>query len=234
MFELYVSRSILRQVIVMLDNNINLDPLGAHNKMIEYVGDGKTVLEIGCGKGAITRHLKNKNCKVACIEINEDYAKEAKCFCTEIIIGDVESLNKLSLPEESFDIILYGDVLEHLKNPAEVIKNFSKYLKKEGYIVISIPNIANWRIRLNLLFGKFNYQDDGILDKTHLRFYTKKTLKNMIVKSGYKINKWDIAPSLPLPMFIQNKMPDKLRYKIAKQFEALFSMQFVIKAKKLN
>lgn len=216
----------------MLSNNINLDPLGAHNKMIKYVGKGKTVLEIGCGKGAVTRHLKRNGCYIIGIELNEEYAEEARNFCENLIIGDVESLSGLNLPEEYFDVILYGDVLEHLKNPHEVIKKFSRYLKKDGYIVVSTPNIANWRIRFNLLFGKFEYQNSGILDRTHLRFYTKKTLKKMIRNSEFKIVKFDIAPSLPLPILIQNKLPVILRYKIAKQFDGLFSMQFVLKAQK--
>ncbi len=216
----------------MLNNDINSDPLGSHKKMINYVGKNKTVMEIGCGKGAVTRHLKNNGCNITCIEISEEYATEAKNYCDDLIIGDVESLNELKIPENHFDVILYGDVLEHLKNPSEVLKKFSKYLKNGGYIVISTPNIANWRIRVNLLFGNFDYQDQGILDKTHLRFYTKKTLKKMVKKSGYKIVKFDIAPSLPLPMSIQNKISPNLRYKIAKQFESLFSMQFIIKAKK--
>lgn len=216
----------------MLNNDINLDPLGAHHKMIEFVGKEKIVLEIGCGKGAVTRHLKKNGCKITCIELSEDYANEAKDYCENLIIGDVESLHGLNLPEDHFDVILYGDVLEHLKNPPKVIQKFSKYLKKGGYIVVSTPNIANWKIRLDLLFGKFDYQNSGILDKTHLRFYTKKTLKKMIKKSDFKIVKLDIAPSLPIPIVIQNKLPLSLRYKIANQLDGLFSMQFLLKAKK--
>ena len=176
--------------------------------------------------------MKRNGCYITCIELSEEYAEEARNFCENLIIGDVESLAELNLPQGHFDVILYGDVLEHLKNPSEAIKKFSRYLKKDGYIVVSTPNIANWRIRVNLLFGKFDYQESGILDKTHLRFYTKKTLKKMIKKSDFKILKFDIAPSLPLPMLIQNKLPVSLRYKIAKQFDGFFSMRFVIKAKK--
>lgn len=216
----------------MLNNDINLDPLGSHNKMIDYVGKSKTVLEIGCGKGAVTRYLKKNGCIITCIEISEEYAIAAKNYCKDIIIENVESLNGLNLPEHHFDVILYGDVLEHLKNPSQVIKKFSQYLKNDGYIVVSIPNIANWKIRLDLLFGKFDYQNSGILDKNHIRFYTKKTIKKMIQNSDYEICKFDIAPSLPLPMLIQKKLPISLRYFIAKYFDGLFSMQFVIKAKK--
>lgn len=83
---------------------------------------------------------------------------------------------------------MFADVLEHLLFPEQVLKYFVyNYLKENGQVIISLPNVANWQVRLNLLFGKFNYTDRGIMDKTHLHFYTFKTARELIFKNNLEI-----------------------------------------------
>ena len=80
--------------------------------------------------------------------------------------------------EKYFDIIVFADILEHLKEPLEVLKRYKKYLKDDGYIIISIPNIANWKIRFKSLLGRFEYNEYGILDSGHLRFFNEKSQRD--------------------------------------------------------
>jgi 2-polyprenyl-3-methyl-5-hydroxy-6-metoxy-1,4-benzoquinol methylase len=155
---------------------------------LKLIGRNKTVLEVGPATGYITRILKAMGNRVYCIEIDKEAAKEAEKYCDKTIVGDIEELDldKYFEPEQ-FDVILFGDVLEHLKWPGKVLKKVKKYLKPEGYIVASIPNIAHGDVILSLICGKFEYKSLGLLDETHLRFFTLESIFKMFRKSGYKI-----------------------------------------------
>lgn len=204
------------------------DPSGAgkysvHTMCVELTGKDKKVLEVGCATGYISKNLKKNGCYVVGIEIDKNAAEVAKRYCDEVITGDIETLE---LPSDKFDVILFMDVLEHLKDPESVLKKVMNNLKEDGIVIVSVPNIANWKIRLNLLFGNFNYTTIGILDETHLRFFTYKTIKKLIDKAGLKVVHEDITPSFPFPF------PVSIKYKLAKFYKTLFSQQFVFVCKK--
>ena len=190
----------------------------AHEMIVKAVGKNKRVLEIGCATGYISQMLKLNECHVTGIEIDGNAGEIARNICDEVIIGDVEVIE---LPQKEYDVILFGDVLEHLKNPENVLKKAMRNLKERGEAVISVPNIANWKIRLSLLFGKFNYTDIGILDRTHLRFFTYKSIKRLISSTNLKIVSEDITPSFPFPF------SPFIKYKLAKLWKKLFALQFI-------
>jgi len=202
------------------------DPYGACVKMVQSVGKNKRVLEVGCATGYISKKLKENACTVVGVEIDLESVKFAKKYCDNVIVGNVELLDEIPYEQKFFDVILFGDVLEHTVDPLMVLKRLKRYLKDDGYIVVSVPNVANYMIRLKLLLGKFEYQECGILDESHLRFFTFKTAKRLITDAGFHVTKFDVTPSLPL--FI----PNGLRYQIAKNFPSLFAFQFLILAKK--
>jgi hypothetical protein len=91
-------------------------------------------------------------------------------------------------------------VIEHLYDPAVVLKKVKPLLKKDGLVIISTPNIANWLVRLRLLFGLFDYKDEGVMDKTHIRFFTLKSLKKLISYAGFRLVKMDFCPNLVLSL----------------------------------
>ena len=181
---------------------------------LKLVGRNKTVLEVGPATGYITRILKSFGNRVCCVEIDNEAAKEAEKYCDMMIVGDIEELDLDSYFEaEQFDVILFGDVLEHLRWPKKVLKKVKKYLKPDGYIVASIPNIAHGDIILSLICGKFEYRPLGLLDETHLRFFTIKNIFKMFRESGYKISEvyttkcevgysefGDVVKKVPLPI----------------------------------
>jgi O-antigen biosynthesis protein len=150
-------------------------------------GTGR-ILEIGCGAGMTGRLLKELGFQeVVGVELVEKVAREATPYYDRVIVDDVE---KAALPYEKgyFDCILYGDVLEHLVDPWKVLKEHRSLLKPGGIIVCSIPNIRHYRITKRLLLkGKWDYQESGILDRTHLRFFTIGSMQNMIADSGFEI-----------------------------------------------
>lgn len=145
------------------------------------------VLEVGCACGATLLQIKNKykNAEIFGIEINEKASEIAKCFC-DIRAENIESIH-LSYEEGYFDYIIFADVLEHLYNPNLVIRNMKKYLKKEGKIIASIPNVMHYSVVMNLINGNWHYEDSGILDKTHVKFFTLKEIQNMFANEGYNI-----------------------------------------------
>ncbi|MHA1274499.1 MAG: class I SAM-dependent methyltransferase [Candidatus Helarchaeota archaeon] len=204
------------------------NPYTAHSRMLELVGKDKTVLEVGCATGYISKKLKENGCKVTGIEINPQSAEIAKEYCEQIIVGNVEELKDLPLNRDYFDFILFADVLEHLLHPTRTLAKLKKYLKKDGKIFISLPNIANYRVRLNLLVGRFNYTEIGLLDKTHIRFFTIRTAKQLIKDAGLKLEGIDVAPSWNSSI----KLLNKLYYVITRLFKGLLAYNILILASK--
>jgi len=198
------------------------NPVNAHQRMVRLIGRNKRVLEVGSGPGFVSKRLKQNGCDVFAVEIDPEKAKDAKKFCEKVFVGNIEEI-KLALSKQSFDVILFGDVLEHLKNPEETLLKLKDFLKKDGRIIVSLPNIANWKIRLKLGFGKFDYEDWGILDKTHLRFFTRKTARKLIEDAGFEIEKEEHVPSFPSPF---------LKEPLSKLNPNMFAFQFLFVAKK--
>jgi len=164
-----------------------IHPKNSHDFQILLTGKNKKVLEIGTASGYITEILKKHGCKVTGIEENPDFAVLAKEFTEKMIIGDVESLDLIfHLNDEKFDVILLGDVLEHLKSPEIFLKQLHPLLNKNGYLVCSIPNISYILIRLQLLNGIFDYSNMGLLDNDHLQYFTLKTIIPLLEKTNFK------------------------------------------------
>jgi 2-polyprenyl-3-methyl-5-hydroxy-6-metoxy-1,4-benzoquinol methylase len=215
-----------------------LDENHSLKKMLRLVGENKRVIDFGCATGYFSQLLTKKGCRVTGIEINPEAAKVAELYCEQVIVADLDfvSLTEL-LPIHEFDVAVFGDVLEHLRNPWKVLEKTQQLLKSEGYVVASIPNIAHGAIRLALWQGKFEYTELGILDSTHLRFFTRKTVEELFESSGYFI---DILECTKLPVFSNSSsyfIPniDKIDFdpKIFKHFEkeeGVDDFQFIIRA----
>ncbi|HHW03154.1 MAG TPA: glycosyltransferase [Thermoanaerobacterales bacterium] len=146
------------------------------------------VLDIECGLGALGLELRNlnKDIEVHGIEKNENVAKIASKILDKVYIGDAEQIVN-ELEENYYDVVALGDVLEHMHNPWEFIKKIKRLLSKNGIIVTSIPNINNISIIKGLLSGKWEYADAGLLDRTHIRFFTYNSIKKMFDDAGYYI-----------------------------------------------
>jgi 2-polyprenyl-3-methyl-5-hydroxy-6-metoxy-1,4-benzoquinol methylase len=146
------------------------------------------VLDVGCGVGKTGSVLMQMGfARIVGLEIHAEAAQRAKNAYHEVLVLDVEK-EKLPFGKGFFDCILYGDVLEHLKDPWKVLREHRDYLSDEGVIICSIPNIRYYKILLPLIFrGRWNYEDIGILDRSHLRFFTLKTIEDLLRDTGFKI-----------------------------------------------
>lgn len=146
-----------------------------------------TVLEIGCDCGATLLEIKNRypNAKVYGTEINIQAASIAAHFA-QIEINNIEE-KKLPFPKNMFDYIIFGDVLEHLHNPLEILEYCKDFLNEEGKILASIPNVMHISVMEQLLHGDFKYTDIGLLDRTHIHLFTCNEIIHMFAKAGYEI-----------------------------------------------
>lgn len=207
-----------------------------HAKVYDYVNPcimkfapkNKLVLDVGCGTGALGRELKKNGNAVYGIEISDKSIEISRSCLDKVFKIDLESEQILPFKENEFDVIIFGDVLEHLRDPLSVLKSFKKYLKKSGRMIISLPNIANWAIRLQLLSGKFEYTSEGILDDTHVRFFTLKTAKDLIRGAGLRIEHIEAVPGAPIPVAF---FP-RLKYWVSQSYKSLFGNGFVFVVRK--
>jgi len=200
------------------------NPYGIHKKALNLVGRKKRVLEIGCATGQLSRRLAENECDIIGVEVNKESADIAMRYCKEVLVCDIESME--SLEHNDFDFILLLDVLEHLREPVAILVRLKEYLKRGGFIIVSLPNVANWRVRWDLIFGRFDYCECGILDKTHLRFFTEASARKIIEDAGYEIVNFDIVPTMP---FLRIRA--SCAYAIAKYRPNFFARQFLITAK---
>ncbi|HDP70607.1 MAG TPA: glycosyltransferase [Actinobacteria bacterium] len=204
-------------------------------------GNPQKILEIGCAEGAMGEFIKEKQqCEYIGVEINSQAAHKAEEKLDRIIIADVErtNLRDYGVAEKSCDYIIYGDVLEHLYDPWSVLYEHKQFLKDDGYIIASIPNVRNLGIIESLMNGNWTYKDEGILDSTHLRFFTLQEVKKMFTKCGYKIVEIKCTTN---PFFDLNKIQGRMNIDLPKitiknvsREEALelSTVQFVVKAQK--
>lgn len=156
--------------------------------LLEWVGRGKRVLEVGCSTGYISRLLAERGCVVTGIEIDPAAAERARAHCREVLVLDLNSpLWSESLRGGAYDVVLLADVLEHLVDPGGALREIRGLLKEDGSIVISLPNVVHWVTRARILLGQFNYTSMGTLDHTHLRFYTVGTAHELVRSAGYQI-----------------------------------------------
>lgn len=162
------------------------DQSTSHGVMIGLVGSGKDVLDVGCATGYLAEQLRQRGNTVSGIEMDPHAAQLARQHADPVIVGDLEDPEIFSsFSDSSFDVLVFGDVLEHLKDPNGVLRRARRILRPAGSIVISVPNIAHGDVRLSLLQGRFDYQRLGLLDDTHLRFFTRKSLRAMLRSTGF-------------------------------------------------
>jgi len=168
------------------DCALNLDNRNSLSILIKQVKPNSTVLEFGPANGRMTKHMKEQlNCTIYAVEIDTASAADASQYTEKMVVDSIENYAWAREFEGiKFDYIIFADVLEHLYYPEKVLRNVKDFLTIDGRVLISIPNIAHNAIIINLLRNEFNYSPTGLLDDTHIRFFTKKTFDQLIEKVG--------------------------------------------------
>src|SRR5262245_3365506 len=202
-------------------------------KLLEDADRPLRILDIGTAAGYLGMILKERGHYVAGVECDADFAQQARAFYDRFYQLDIGDF--VPPDGDEYDCIIFADVLEHLPDPAAVLRRYRAALKRDGTMIISVPNVANIFIRLSLLFGRFDYADRGILDRTHLRFFTLRSLKQLLQECGLDIRR---ILATPIPLQLVWPVTDRrsfalvhdCHYLMVRLWKTLFAYQFVVEA----
>lgn len=173
-------------------------PDDAHSVLMRLIPPGSRVLEIGSASGYLSGYMEQKlGCRVTGMEFDPAATAIAAERCSEVHTVDLDMPGALEPAASSgpYDVLLAAAVLEHLKYPQRLLQDARTLLKPGALVIVSLPNIAHWSIRLRLLRGQFDYEDYGIMDRTHLCLYTLKTGRALLENSHYPVENVLIAGS---------------------------------------
>jgi O-antigen biosynthesis protein len=216
---------------------IDLDSDTTATKVIKMVGHGKFVLEVGCSHGYMSRVLaENYDCRVVGVEIDPRAAEIAEAVCEHVICGNIETLDfKECFGDGKFDVVIFSDVLEHLVDPWDVLERVGAYLKEDGHIVASIPNISHISVISDLMNDRFEYRRLGLLDNTHLRFFTERSVHSMLEGAGYHIAEMQKTKIIPQLTEIGMRISDIGTVANMKAWNPNWdTYQFVLKARRMG
>lgn len=200
---------------------------------LELVGRNRRVLDVGCATGFLGEALAAQGCTVTGVELDAQAATEARTRLDEVVEADLNVTALAGLfPGRDFDVIVFGDVLEHLMDPDAVLRSAVKLLATGGAVVISIPNVTHGSLRLALLQGRWDYRETGLLDRTHLRFFTRESVLRMVADAGLHVTRLRGTVVDPLGCEVEiddESLPGSIVDWVRRQPDAL-TYQFVLRA----
>lgn len=213
------------------------DPHSSHSIILAWLGEGRgrRMLDVGAADALVGRRLTERGWRVTGIEGDPALAQAGAPYCERMITAN---LNR-EVPEVQgpFDAILYGDVLEHLIDPLRVLVELNRLLVPDGFVIVSVPNIAHLYIRLLLLLGRFDYIDRGILDNTHLRFFTARSLRALLDDAGLVVERFSATPA-PLYQVLPERWHKRwvavthtINAAIARNLPRVLGYQFIVLAR---
>jgi 2-polyprenyl-3-methyl-5-hydroxy-6-metoxy-1,4-benzoquinol methylase len=181
------------------------DPWSSHSRIKRWLAElpaGTRILDVGAATGTLGRMCDGAGFVLHGIEPNPDWAKLARPYYAEIVCGMLDDVPDAFIGDH--DLVVCADVLEHMSYPEVALRRLVALQSMGCRFIISVPNVANIWVRLNLLLGRFNYTERGILDRTHLRFFTRRSLTAMLSSIGLRIVRFDVTPiplNLVSPLF---------------------------------
>ncbi|MEO6486582.1 MAG: class I SAM-dependent methyltransferase [Thermoanaerobaculia bacterium] len=200
-----------------------------------HVPEGGTLLDLGAADGDLGESVRDHLDRTIGFEYQIDCLGHLQDRFDEVVICDLEKLQRLP---RDMDAIVCADVLEHLRDAPALLRLIHNSLTPGGYLFVSVPNIANITVRLGLLFGVFEYRDRGILDNTHLRFYTLRTIRRDVENAGFRILAVR-GSSVPLRLIIGKYAPEallrvgeRILTVVTRLWRSLFAYQIIIVARR--
>jgi 2-polyprenyl-3-methyl-5-hydroxy-6-metoxy-1,4-benzoquinol methylase len=205
----------------------------SHRLVLDAVPAGAHVLDVGCATGYLAAELTRRGCTVDGVEVDPAAAEQARAHCREVVVGDLEAPSTHAAVERLLagarpDVILCADVLEHLRDPWVVLSWLRTLLAPgDGKAIISVPNIGHWTARRELLRGRFPYAGFGLFDRTHLRFFTRDSARELASRAGFSVRR-ELPAGAPLPL--ESRLPAlaRVRDPSVRRCPALLALQFVL------
>ena len=214
------------------------DPYSSHSLILRWLGDGRgrRLLDVGAAAGLLSRELTARGWRVTAIEADPALAKAGAEACETMHVADLDQ--ETPALDGRFDAIVYGDVLEHLRDPARVLRELNRALAPSACAVVSVPNVAHLWMRLSLAAGRFEYADRGILDRTHLRFFTRRSLRALLAEAGLRVERMTATP-VPLYQVVPPRLHGRALALVhgasaaaARALPRLLGYQFVVLARR--
>lgn len=177
--------------------------------VLRYIQAKGLVLDIGCGVGDNAKNLKEKGFKVDGITISKNELKEATPFIRKGYLYNLEDGLPLEVLQENYDYIVCSHVLEHICYPEKLLKDIKQCLKKDGKLIVALPNLLHYKSRWELVKGNFNYQSAGIWDNTHFKWYSFKSGAKLLEEFGFKIMVKTVTGQLPVASVFSKLLTEK-------------------------
>jgi len=184
---------------------VKSDPYSSHAVILSRLGEGRgrRALDVGAADGFLAELLTRQGWRVTALERDPAQAAKARGRCHEVIVADLDQAAPRL--QGLFDAIVYGDVLEHLNDPLPVLVALDRALAADGRVIVSVPNVAHLWVRFSLALGRWDYADRGILDRTHLRFFTKRSFAALLRDAGLSVEEL-VATPVPLPLVVPPRL----------------------------
>jgi 2-polyprenyl-3-methyl-5-hydroxy-6-metoxy-1,4-benzoquinol methylase len=161
----------------------------SHAYLYEFARGAKSILDVGCSSGGLASALMANGSRVHGIDLDESAVAQARERGVDAQVFDLESGSISALYSDTrFECIIFGDVLEHVVDPGKILCDAHQILEADGYVVISIPNVSHASVALSLVTNRWDGRDVGLLDRTHLRFFTRDTIEDLVASTGYLIS----------------------------------------------
>ncbi len=218
------------------DSHVEADPSNSRYRLAQFAQGSRAILDVGCATGYIGAFLRtvDPQKRLVGIELDRGAAEQARPYYDQIVIGNVDEPETWEQVEGKFGAMIFGDVLEHTKDPVAVLNLAKPLLNVGGRVIISVPNIVYVRSRIKILLGKFDYEESGIMDRTHLRFFTCKTVREMLQHAGFHIVHMESIYGYPPPkphspaVRLRSKLRALVRSALARRIPGLFAYQFIV------
>ncbi len=168
-------------------------------RALRLIAPGSHVLEVGTGNGGVSRLLKRQlSCHVVGVDLSEESGATARQWCDRFVVGDITSPATLDAIAGDYDYVLFFDVLEHLADPLHILREVrARTVSRRSRIIVTLPNVLVWHVRVRLLLGRFDYTESGTLDRTHLRFFTPRTARQLLEDAGLEVVHADFSWHVP-------------------------------------
>jgi methionine biosynthesis protein MetW len=204
---------------------------------VQLVGSGHDVLDVGCADGDVGRLLQETGNRVSGLDRDAEAAEKARADLERVVVADLDTSSLLDHFEAaSFDVVVLADVLEHLREPERALREATELLREGGRLVLSVPNVAHGALRLALLQGRWTYTAAGLLDRTHLHFFTRTSLLQLLEGVGLAVDDLRATVADPLGVEVElepDRIPATLVEWVRHQPDALH-YQFVLTARRAD